>query len=104
MTTAVPELLQQLADAVGVATAARSLAAHRRAAQRRLLPAYHVTRTGDPAASVVPAMGPDEAWLTLEDGGETDLEVVDGQVQLPADLPWGYHTLHGRAGARPRPS
>ena len=126
----VPDQLQQLADALGVATryqgangqpvevpaetvravltalgvdagdeatAARSLQAHLAATQQRLLPAYHVTRSGDPSTRAVPTAPLEAAHLVLEDGTERPLEVADG-LELPDDLPWGYHRLHARSG------
>ena len=86
-------------DADDEATAARSLQAHRAASQRRLLPAYHVVRSGDPSARTVPSRPLDAAHLVLEDGTHRALEVADG-LKLPEDLPWGYHRLHARAGSR----
>lgn len=85
---------------------------------RRQLPPVIVTRQGEPA--MTPFRGPEgasiDAWVELEDGGqrrglrrlavEVEPVEVDGvavgetPVEVPADLPLGWHRLHTRCGDR----
>ncbi len=100
------------------AAAAASLAEHRLARWRRMLPPVTVLREGwTPWVWVhVPHGDPVEVWLELEgDGGRREVArpdhwvdpvEVDGRlvgeatVELPGDLPLGWHTLCARSGAR----
>ena len=95
----------------------RSLADAADAPWRRTLPPVVVTREGrTPAVAVhVPHGDPVHAWVELEDGGTRDVRqldtwveprTVDGAlvgratVEVPGDLPLGWHVLHAEAGGR----
>lgn len=105
-------------DATTPEAVARALDEARLAPWRRQLPPVTVARRGEPATVPVrgPAGEPVESWAELEDGGvRRDLRriavdvrpvEVDGvavgetHVQIPGDVPLGWHRLHARCGDR----
>lgn len=100
-----PATVRACLEAMGVeagdeASAGASLAAHRSREARRLVPASHVARRGQPGSLTVPAGSLTEAGLTLEDGRRLHVPIGAGGLRLPDDLPLGYHRLHGRSGDR----
>lgn len=105
-------------DATTPDAVARALDEARLAPWRRQLPPVVVTRYGE--AATVPVRGPEgapvEAGVEFEDGGaprdlprlaagvepvEVDgVAVAETPVQLPGDLPLGWHRLRARCGDR----
>jgi 4-alpha-glucanotransferase len=101
-------------DADGPDAVRRSLADLRDAPWRRMLPATVVVRAGVPRQVPVhvPHGDPVDVWVRTEEGDEvpvshvdrwTDPREVDGRlvgeatVEVPRDLPLGWHTLHARS-------
>ncbi len=69
----------------------RALAAREQEARRRPLPPCVVIRAGD--ETTVPHHGtPERVTVQLEDGARRDLP-TGAAIELPADLPTGYHRL-----------
>src|SRR4051794_12757767 len=101
---------------VDVSDPAAALERRREEPWRRMLPACVVIRQGEDrtVGLHVPDGDPAEVTLQLETGGEQALtqvldrwvepREVDGRLvgeatfEIPAGLPLGYHTLHGRSG------
>lgn len=72
-----------------------ALAEHRRARAAQLLPPCIVLRSGRKHAVSTGVSVPARAWVELEDGGTRELPDVqrDGEIEVPVDLPTGYHRL-----------
>lgn len=81
------------ADASSEESCRAELDRRRHERENRSLPPYVVAREGD--ATAVPTSAA-AVILTREDGGTDTLTASDGEVDLPDDLPVGYHSL--RAG------
>jgi 4-alpha-glucanotransferase len=104
-------------DTTSARATAEALERQRTAAATRVLPPVVAMTHGVTTELVVrvPSQLDVQLWVELEDGGRRHLDVAPGpaapfesadqisprEVDLPADLPEGYHRLHVVAGSSP---
>jgi 4-alpha-glucanotransferase len=86
-------------DATTDAACRAALAAHRRASSTSALPPCVVVRAGRPQPIALPAAGA-RMRIELEDGTARELPAGD-TIELPIDLPLGYHRLDAEIDGRP---